>query len=515
MRPEIFVGCAGSGKTAALLGLVEEELAKGTHPSRIGFLSFTRKATLEASERAQKRFGLSKSDLPWFRTIHSLAFKILGLSQGDVFDGKGVLQEFAAYAGTEITGKWSDDGTLTGFADGDRIRHMDNLARVRRIPLYRQYCANTDDLEWAEVERVIREQNRFKHDKGLLDYTDMLERVVEQGGYPALDVLIIDEAQDNSLLNWAVIEGLAQGCRRVVVAADDDQALYLWSGANVQYFIDLPGIPVMLNQSHRVRSAIQPLANRIIERVRHRRPKAWIAKPGDPGRIVRAAHFAHADMNGEDVMVLVRNNFLMREQVEPELRRRGIIYERLGHPSIRPSLMSAIISWERLRRGDSIPVEAARGIYDHMTAGKGVQRGFKQLSQFGRSDGNAVDPDGGAGPDMVTMDALKARGGLLVDGPWYEAFDRVPHKDVAYIRAALARGERLGARPRVKLSTIHGAKGGEAEHVVLLTEMAKRSHRELVTNPDDEARVWYVAVTRTKAHLTIVESRTALRCPWL
>lgn len=69
---------------------------------------------------------------------------------------------------------------------------------------------------------------------------------------------------------------------------------------------------------------------------------------------------------------------------------------------------------------------------------------------------------------------------------------------------ALRRGEKLTSDPRVKLSTIHGSKGGEATHVVLVTDMAARTYREYENNPEDEARVWYVASTRAKERLSIV-----------
>mgnify|MGYP001593514736 CR=1 FL=1 len=71
------------------------------------------------------------------------------------------------------------------------------------------------------------------------------------------------------------------------------------------------------------------------------------------------------------------------------------------------------------------------------------------------------------------------------------------------------------ASPRVRLSTIHSAKGGEADHVVLMTEMAERSYQEMSKHPDDERRVWYVSVTRAKERLTVVSSQTHRECPWV
>jgi DNA helicase-2/ATP-dependent DNA helicase PcrA len=93
--------------------------------------------------------------------------------------------------------------------------------------------------------------------------------------------------------------------------------------------------------------------------------------------------------------------------------------------------------------------------------------------------------------------------------------DRLPRDDVSYIIKARQRGEKLKARPRVRISTIHSAKGGEADHVVLFKEVARRTARETEQNPDPERRVQYVAVTRAKEKLTIVESAGPEECSWL
>jgi DNA helicase-2/ATP-dependent DNA helicase PcrA len=87
---------------------------------------------------------------------------------------------------------------------------------------------------------------------------------------------------------------------------------------------------------------------------------------------------------------------------------------------------------------------------------------------------------------------------------------------MSYMLAALKRGDKLrGGQPRVRLSTIHSAKGGEADHVVLMTEMAERSFQEMKINPDDERRVWYVGVTRARERLTVVASQTHRECTWV
>ena len=71
-------------------------------------------------------------------------------------------------------------------------------------------------------------------------------------------------------------------------------------------------------------------------------------------------------------------------------------------------------------------------------------------------------------------------------------------------------GEELSKTPRVKLSTIHAAKGGEADNVLLILDNTKKIRESVEKNDDkrdEEHRVWYVGVTRTKQNLYIMEAK--------
>ena len=76
----LIFGPPGTGKTHTLIGRVEDALEQGVHPSRIGFTSYSRKAITEARERVCARFQMEEKDFPNMRTLHSWAFRGLGLS---------------------------------------------------------------------------------------------------------------------------------------------------------------------------------------------------------------------------------------------------------------------------------------------------------------------------------------------------------------------------------------------------------------------------------------------------
>ena len=491
---EIILGPPGTGKTTRLLGLVEQELESGTHPDRIAYVSFTRQAAQEAVQRACTKFNLSARDLPYFRTLHSLCFHTLGMTRADVMEGPRV-REFSDWIGLKMSENRSmDDSTMFGFTTGDRAMFMENLSRVTMTPLRQLYDQNPDGLPWRMVEKVQRGLVEFKKAQHVLDFTDMLQQFVDGGWSPPLDVVFVDEAQDLSALQWEVVGQIARGARRVVVAGDDDQAIYRWAGAAVEKFLSLEGSVEVLGQSWRVTPEVQTLAQEIVGRVRDRRPKKW-APAQHEGSLQRAGELMTVDLSGDDVLVLGRNVFALR-QAAAQIRREGLLYSLRGSPSVPPTLAAAIRAWESLRRGRQVSAEDCRKIYQLMSSGEGFRRGYKQLPGVGEEE-------------MLSLDWLRENGGLLTSEPWYLALDRAPKDDIGYIRTALMNGEDL-SKPRIRLSTIHGSKGGEADHVVLLPDMARRTYNEMLDRPEDEARVWYVGVTRSKRKLTVTKARDKL-----
>ena len=108
--------------------------------------------------------------------------------------------------------------------------------------------------------------------------------------------------------------------------------------------------------------------------------------------------------------------------------------------------------------------------------------------------------------DLVDIDYATEHLGLRSSGPWFEALDLVPDSEKAYIRRVIQHhgSKSLVGEPKVQLSTIHAAKGGEADHVVLLTDISRKVRAELFRSPDDERRVFYVGLTRPRSTLQLV-----------
>lgn len=87
-------GPPGTGKTTRLLEIMERELAAGIPPERLAYLTFTVAARREAKQRAVERFGFTYEQLTWFRTLHSAAYRVLGINERQMLSADD-LQNFA------------------------------------------------------------------------------------------------------------------------------------------------------------------------------------------------------------------------------------------------------------------------------------------------------------------------------------------------------------------------------------------------------------------------------------
>lgn len=280
METKIFriYGPPGTGKTTALLNKVDEALSNGVDPTHIGYFAFTRQAANEAVERACARFHLDKSQLPWFRTLHSFALRLSGIRQEQVMQPEHYKEVGIALGfnldveGSSLSGEDAFDLNKSSSP----IVNLMNLARLRKIDLRQQYDESEISESWNTVKYVATALQEYKNRYQLFDFTDMLEVFVNESAQfcPRLAVTFVDEAQDLSPLQWDVAHVLEQNSERIYAAGDDDQAIYRWAGADVEHFINLNGGYEVLEQSYRVPASVHPMAERVVHRIKRRVPKS-------------------------------------------------------------------------------------------------------------------------------------------------------------------------------------------------------------------------------------------------
>lgn len=486
-------GPPGAGKTTYLLNRVEKELADGVSPERIGYFSFTRKAANEAKDRAVAKFPSlnPKTDFPYFRTLHSLAFQCLAI-KADMIMQPEHYQEFAQQAGIEI-GVVSEDDIEVAKPDNPILNEI-NLARIRGVDLKQHYNESGLDIEWFHFEFVERAYRHYKRSKDLLDFTDLLEMViVEHDRLPALEVLIVDEAQDLSRLQWQMVEVLTKKAKRTFLAGDDDQAVFTWAGADVKSFLSFQGHITVLEQSYRVPSTVHALADKIVHRIRERQPKEWRARDFE-GEVKTYYRFEDVPLNEEPWLIMAATNYMLNP-IHEWLKSNGILFERSGIPSLPHKMIEAVVHWEALRRGEEVIGAHVADLYKYLGP-ECVARGFKTFK-------------GGEPTQWYTLDTLTKNHGLLTNAIWHEALSRIAEDKRDYLIAVLRRKTKLSTSDRIRLSTIHGAKGGEADNVLLLMDLSPKFAKEFANNGDNIHRLFYVGVTRAKKSLHLVLPRFA------
>ena len=481
-------GPPGSGKTTFLLNVVETELDGKTSPVQMGYFAFTKKAATEARDRAIQKFpNLNPdSDFPWFRTLHSLAYRCLGISTKDMMSPEHY-REFAQEAGIELAVETGEE-EFAVRVDNPILNEI-NIARIKGLDLHTHYNKSAMTIEWFHFEYVERAYRQYKEVRSLLDFTDLLEQVLNfPDRLPRLDVLIIDEAQDLSLLQWRLVEQLALRAQRCFLAGDDDQAVYTWAGADVNSFLHFPGDVKILDQSYRVPARIHALANRVVTRIRNRQPKVWKAREED-GSISYYDDYQQVDISKGNWLILASANYMLTDMYD-WIKGQGLLFERYGQRSVSESILVAVLGWEKLRKGGEVPFHVVKGIYKYLD-GAHVKHGHKML----RTADQAA---------MYTLALLQEKHGLLCTDIWHKALTKISEDRRDYLVSLLRRNTKLTGHVPIKLSTIHGAKGGEADNVLLMGDLSTKFAKEYSKNSDDINRLLYVGITRAKQTLHFV-----------
>lgn len=487
MQTTLILGPPGTGKTTALLDIVEKYLDKGIDSRKIAFIAFTKKAAAEAKVRAKKKFSLSDNDLVNFRTLHSLCYRETGITHNTMLRKKHY-KAMSEDLGMKFTGFINPEGPEAYTSEPDQFLYLNGLARTKIKPLKEIWSKYGEDSNWHKLKYFNTYYNRFKKEHGLFDFTDQLEKALKECSPLNLEVVIIDEAQDLSFLQWSVIDKLFRDVPFKYIAGDDDQTIFKWSGADIVYFLHLQGIQQILKTSHRVPEEVFNLSTLITAQIKQRYSKDYYPKKVK-GEVSYFNYPDTIDFSGTETwFILARNRFLLHS-MEDVVKSQGLHYSISGNNSISVEDAKAIYAWTRLTKGAEINYIDAKLIESRMASGPPFkEKDYYMLNDFTYSPHTVYD--------------------------WHDALDNIPVSKREYYRAILRRGGNLIKTPRIQLSTIHGVKGGEADNVVILSDMSRRTYNAFLNDPDNEHRVFYVGVTRAKNKLNIINPQTQFYYPF-
>jgi len=489
------VGPPGTGKTQTLLNKVGEYKEAGTPLDRIGYFAFTRKAAYEARDRLLETYlFLEKKDVKHFRTLHSFAFRYLGLQEENVMQEEhykiigeecGLRIKYATYEKNEFNGI---------FTSNSEYLSLINLASVRNISILDQLDRNEHlgKIERDKLQVVAKHIDDYKNTYQLIDYNDMLNRFINQiqlpeAKVPEFDVIFVDEAQDLSLLQWKMIKALQPHTKDIYIAGDDDQAIFGWAGADVDSFINFDAVEIPLKQSRRVPKIIHQRALLRLDNIKlGRLAKPWNTPTPEEGTLKIFFSIDPINLSKGDWYILARTNDLLKPILK-DLRRRGIYFETKDGRSMNESLYRDILNWEAWKKGKELNTIE-------------VQR---LLERFDKKLKETEDK-------LFKLSDLKKEYKLDSQLQWYDAFTAVTPNTKTYIRTMRSNGEDLRLKPRVKVLTLHSSKGGEATNVIILQNQTRNTIKgatKTIMKQDEEQRVWYVGLTRCSKNLFLIRCK--------
>lgn len=452
-------------------------------------MTFTRAARREALLRTD----YEESALPYLRTIHSLCYRALRLARGQVV-GPADLRRFGKTIGVRLTGQTNVIGeellekVWQAPSVADLLLQLHHLRQHREVVLELVAHYAPPNVRLQELRLFVASYEAWKKREELLDYTDLLVRYLAEGRPLPIEAIFVDEAQDLSPLQWRVVEKLGANAERRYVAGDDDQAIFTWAGASAGAFNALAASEErILPRSHRVPRAIHKVARRIVEQIVERKQKEF--QPRDAEGEFRLVSYLEESLFQQrgSTYVLFRN-YHRGIKLAQQLEELGVPFAGTASP-LTDEVRATIYAWTKFTRDEAITTTQAR-LLVRFSSPDWLQPGLKESALDRRTEA------------LVRRERVFLRAPTVDD--CFRALTGIPGG--AYLLHCQKRhGLGLLIKPRVELLSIHQSKGREAANVILDLELARRTYEQMLRAPDDEHRVFYVAVTRARERLAALQ----------
>jgi len=536
-------GPPGTGKTTNLSRQIRRAVER-FGPDSVLVTSFTRAA---AAELAGRDLPISPHRIG---TLHSHCWRAL---DGPTIAETQVEEWNRSNPNLSITplnkqhpldGESGTDDSSERASDGDRWLQELNRCRGMMLP----------EAAWpAAVRSFARRWKDYKHSLGLLDFCDLIETALKEipfaPGQPA--VIFADEAQDLNRMQLSLVRKWGERGRYFILAADDDQTIFSWTGATPDAVLD-PEIPedhkIVLKQSYRVPRSVHALAQRLIHQVGRRQPKDYRPRSADgecrhlsigtyktPECGILKAVLGHLD-KGHTVMLLATCAYML-EPLIAVLRKNGIPFHnpyrrangfwnpiRKARSGSAANRVSALLAAHPAKGGTARPwAFADLALWTEWLAAKGVLKtGAK--TRIASANPHAI-------VSIASLDELfepRALESLLdaFEGDhrrllkwWQQRLAASTQARAKFpVMVALERGPAaLEEAPKVIVGTIHSVKGGEADAVFLFPDLSRAgdaAYQRAGPARDAVIRLFYVGVTRARQALYLCQRESAMAFHW-
>ena len=509
---------AGTGKTRAITHRIAHGVAQGVYaPTEVLALSFTTRAAGEMRERLRS-LGAPGVQA---RTFHSAALRQLrffwprvhGRDLPELTESKLGMVALAARRQRLSV----DQATLRDLASEIEWAKVSNVAPDSYAALARARGRAVSGLEPEVVARAFDAYEEVKRGQGRMDMEDVLlfgAGLLADNEAVAAQVrrqykwFVVDEFQDVSPLQNALLDLWLGGRDELCVVGDPAQTIYSFAGADARYLREFTqrfpkATSVELVRNYRSTPQVVAAANALLAGTSSKGVDLVAQRPSGAAITYREAsdEVAEADAVADRaaalrasgtpasrIAVLLRIN-AQSERFEEALAARGIPYVVRGGARFfdRPEVRQAIT----LVRGAARSGEASGRVADAVVA---------VLSQLGHS----TEPPEGRGEVRNRWESLQALVDLAADfgrerpeaglGDLVDDLDRRAGEQHAPVADA------------VTLATIHSAKGLEWDAVFVAgmhEKMMPISQAKTPAEVEEERRLLYVAMTRARDELCV------------
>lgn len=278
--PVLLLAVPGSGKTTVLVTRLGYMIyCKNIPPESILTVTYTVAATKDMSERFAVRFGEDMAKRLEFRTINGICARIIqyyGRRIGKtpfelVKDEKAttgmlirICQDHGMGYPTESDLK--NVRTLITYIKNmmlneEELQKLEEESDIRIAEIYREYCRQMREQKLMDYDdQMLYAYNILRKDPGVLAYF--------QNRYP---YICVDEAQDTSKIQHAIIALLAAGTGNLFMVGDEDQSIYGFRAAYPEALLSFekkhPGAKVLLmEENFRSNAKIVEAADKFIQK---------------------------------------------------------------------------------------------------------------------------------------------------------------------------------------------------------------------------------------------------------
>ena len=278
--PVLLLAVPGSGKTTVLVTRLGYMIyCKNIPPESILTVTYTVAATKDMSERFAVRFGEDMAKRLEFRTINGICARIIqyyGRRIGKtpfelVKDEKAttgmlirICQDHGMGYPTESDLK--NVRTLLTciknmMLNEEELQKLEEESDIRIAGIYREYCRQMREQKLMDYDdQMLYAYNMLRKDPGVLAYF--------QNRYP---YICVDEAQDTSKIQHAIIALLAAGTGNLFMVGDEDQSIYGFRAAYPEALLSFekkhPGAKVLLmEENFRSNAKIVEAADKFIQK---------------------------------------------------------------------------------------------------------------------------------------------------------------------------------------------------------------------------------------------------------